>query len=195
MTTGKRLVVGIGIGMLTVLGSLSTAQAQYGYSGPPRGVYRAGLTFGGSLGAGAMQSTGCGPYCGGAGMIEGHLGGMLNPRLALMVDLFAAVHSWDDGYFTGQTYNGIYTFAVQYWVTDIIWLQGGVGIAHLQYGYDGDTLPLDDDTGPAVLAAGGVEVVQSYNFALDIQFRIGWGSYSHIPDTTNYALMVGVNWY
>jgi hypothetical protein len=195
MTTGKRLVVGIGIALLTALGAASTAHAQYGYPTAPRGVYRSGLTFGGSLGVGSMVSDGCGPYCGGSGMIEGHIGGMLNPRLALMGDFFAAVHSWDDGYYTGQTYNGIYTIAAQYWATDIIWLKGGVGFAHLQFGYDGAALPISDESGPAFLVAGGVEVVQSFNFALDLQFRVGHGSYSNGPDVTNYAFMVGVNWY
>jgi hypothetical protein len=112
-----------------------------------------------------------------------------------MGDFFAAVHSWDiGGGYSGQTYNGIYTIAAQYWATDIIWLKGGVGLAHLQFGYDG-AVPINDETGPAFLVAGGVEVVQSFNFALDLQLRVGHGSYSDGPDVTNIAFMVGINWY
>ena len=105
MTTGKRLAVGIGIGLLTALriavGRPRAIRRARPYPQQARGVYRSGLAFGGSLGAGSMASDGCGPYCGGAGMIEGHIGAMLNPRLALMGDFFAAVRTWDDGYFTG----------------------------------------------------------------------------------------------
>jgi hypothetical protein len=195
MTSGKRFAIAIGIGLLTAFGSLSAAHAQYGYGAPPRGVYRQGLVIGASLGGGDMASQNCGPYCGGSGMIEGHIGGMLNPRLALMADLFAAIHPWDDGVYTGQTYNGIYTLALQYWVTDIIWLKGGMGFAHLQYGYDGTGASLGDESAFALMGAGGVEILQSYNFAVDLQFRIGNGFYSQGPDITNYAFMIGVNWY
>ena len=40
--------------------------------------------------------------------------------------------------------------------------------------------------------------MQAYNFALDIQARIGNGFYSHAGNSfsvQNYALMVGFNWY
>jgi hypothetical protein len=197
MTTGKRLVVGIGIALLTALGAASTAQAQYGYPPPPppRGMYRNGLTFGGSLGVGTITATACGPYCGGSGMIEGHIGGMLNPRLALMGDLWGSIHSWDDGVFTGTTYHGIYTVAVQYWATDIIWLKGGVGFGQMQLQYDGDAAAFGDESGLATLAAAGVEVVQSFNFALDLQLRFGHGFYSQGGDVNSVGFLVGVNWY
>jgi len=201
MTSGRRLAVAIGIGLLTVFGSLSAAQAQYRgqrpYYGPPpmapRGVYRHGLTLGGSIGGGAITSDGCGPFCGAAGMIEGHIGGMLNPRLALMGDFWGSAHRWDDGLGTGTTYHGIYTLALQYWVTDILWLKGGAGFAQLNFGYDGTANP--DENGPGILGAIGIEVVQAYNFALDLQFRLGHGFYDTGPDVSNIGFMVGVNWY
>ena len=69
MTSGKPLALAFGIGLLTLFGSLSAAHAQYGaprpyYGAPPpvRGVYRSGLVLGGSLGAGAISSSNCGPY-------------------------------------------------------------------------------------------------------------------------------------
>jgi len=199
MTSGKRLAVAIGIAMLTAFGSLSAAQAQYAPRPyyppppPPRGVYRSGLVIGGSLGAGGISSSGCGPYCGAAGMLEGHIGGMLNPRLALMGDFWGAAHYWDDGYGTGTTYQGIYTLAAQYWVTDILWIKGGVGFAQLSFGYDGAANP--DENGPAILGAIGVEVLQAYNFALDLQARLGHGFYDTGPDVNNFGILVGVNWY
>jgi hypothetical protein len=156
-------------------------------------MYRSGLVLGGSLGGGAISSDGCGPYCGSAGMFEGHIGGMLNPRLALMGDFWGGAHPWDDGIGTGTTYQGIYTVALQYWATDIVWLKGGLGFAQLVFGYDGTEVP--DENGAAVLAAVGVEIVQSYNFALDLHFRLGHGFYDTGPDVNNFALMIGVNWY
>jgi hypothetical protein len=146
MTFGKRLAVAIGVALLTAFGSLSAAQAQYAprpyYAPPPpSGFYRSGLTFGGSLGVGAISSNGCGDYCGAAGMIEGHIGGMINPRLALMGDIWGTAHHWDDGYGTGTTYQGIYTLAAQYWVTDILWVKGGVGFAQLNSATTARTTP------------------------------------------------------
>jgi hypothetical protein len=194
MTTGKRLVVGIGFALLTALGA-APAQAQYGYPPPPppRGVYRDGLTFGGSIGAGSISAENCGVYCGGSGMIEGHIGGMLNPRLALMGDFWSAGHPWDNGYGTGTTLHTIYTVAVQYWATDIIWLKGGVGGGNMHLGYD--NAPGSDENGMALMVAGGVELVQSYNFALDLHLRLGHGFYSQGGDVNTVGLMIGVNWY
>jgi hypothetical protein len=196
MTSGKRLALALGIGLLTTFASLSAAHAQYGaprpYYGappPPRGVYRSGLTFGGSLGVGIISSDGCGDLCGGSGMIEGHIGGMLNPRLALMGDFWGAAHRWNDIYGSGTTYQGIYAIALQYWVTDILWLKGGAGFAQLEVS------GLPDESGPAILGAIGVEVVQAYNFTLDLQLRLGHGFYDTGPDVNNVGFMVGVNWY
>jgi hypothetical protein len=198
MRSAKPLALAFGIALSTLLAGASSAQAQYGYPPPPpppqRGMYRGGLTLGGSAGVGAISSQNCGPYCGGAGMIEGHIGGMLNPRLALMGDFWLGVHPWDDGYGTGTTYHGIYTFAVQFWATPILWIKGGVGFANLVFGYDGSA-GVSDESGPASMAAIGVEVLQSYNFALDLQFRVGRGFYSEGPDVSNAAFLVGVNWY
>ena len=136
MTSGKRLAVAVGIGLLTVFGSLSAAHAQYRarpyYGAPPpayRGVYRSGLTLGGAIGPGVIvRSELLQSCCGGAGMGELHLGGMLNPRLALVGDVFAAVRYWDDAIAGhGSTYSSFWTIALQYWVTNIIWLKGGLG--------------------------------------------------------------------
>jgi len=195
MTSGKPLALAFGIGLLTLFGSLSAAHAQPYYGAPPpvRGVYRSGLVLGGSLGAGAISSSNCGPYCGAAGAIEGHIGGMLTPRLALMGDFWGTAHHWDDGYGTGTTYHGLYTIAVQYWATEILWLKGGLGFAQLIFGYDGESVP--DENGPGIMGAIGVEVLQAYNFALDLQFRVGRGFYDTGPDVTNLAFMIGVNWY
>lgn len=196
MTSGKRLILALGVVLLTTVASLSVAQAQYGYPPPPpRGVYRSGLVFGGSIGIGGISADACGVYCGGAGMIEGHIGGMLNPRLALMGDLWGSVHPWDDGISTGTTYHGIYTLALQYWATDIVWIKGGLGFGHMQLQADDELNAFGDESGLGAMAAVGVELMQSYNFALDIHLRLGHGFYSQGGDVNTAGLMVGVNWY
>ena len=87
---------------------------------------------------------------------------------------------WDNGYGTGTTYHGLYTLAVQYWATPILWLKGGIGFAQLSTGYDGEAVP--DENGPGIIGAIGVEVLQAYNFALDLQFR--WAAASTTPGPT-----------
>jgi hypothetical protein len=222
MRSGKTLAVAFGITLLTLLGSLSVAQAQYAPPPayyppppppppPPRGLYRSGLVYGFSLGVGSFSFSGCGDVCGVAGMGEFHIGGMLAPRLALMGDFWGGIHAFDDTEFglgSGTTFNGIYTLAGQYWLTDILWVKAGLGFAHIQISADNgcdfysDNCTVDDETGFAFMLAAGVEVMQSYNFALDLQLRYGNVVYkaadnggSGDGDTNMFALMVGFNWY
>src|SRR4051794_25934996 len=91
----------LGLATIAILGSATVAHAQYQapppgyYAPPPRyayppppspryGMYRSGLVFGVGLGFGGIAAQDCGDICGPAGAFEFHIGGMLNPRLALM---------------------------------------------------------------------------------------------------------------
>jgi hypothetical protein len=215
MGTRKNLLLGLGVVLLTVLGSVSVAEAQ-GYPPPyypppppppppPHGVYRAGLIWGFSLGLGSVQTSlgGCGDACGAAGVGEAHIGGMISPRAALMFEIWGADHPWTGGYgnTSQETINSFFTGAAQYWITDILWIKGGVGLAELR------NTVTDNYTGYAVSAstggfgffgAGGIEVLQTYNFALDLQLRIGDAFYNQNSVSfsyQNYALTVGFNWY
>jgi hypothetical protein len=211
MTSGKRLALALGIGIVTLLGSLPAAQAQYAapppqYAPPPpyyppppppRGVYRGGLLIGFGIGAGDIQASNCGDVCGGAGAGEFHIGAMLNPRLALMGDFWINIHPWTIGGVSGQTIHDINTFALQYWATDQLWVKGGAGFGRMQLqtndAYSGYTF--GDETGFALMGAGGFEVVQSVNFALDLQLRVGHGFYSGGGDVNSFSFLVGFNWY
>ena len=201
MTSGKRLAFAIGIGLITTFASLSAAEAQYGYPPPPprpRGVYREGLTFGGALGLGIIDGPNCTTVCGGSFMGELHVGGMLNPRLALVGDVWVGARYFTDPVIgNGSTYNSIWTIALQYWVTPIIWIKGGVGFANLTISDENDpnvSIAFDNESGGAVMGAAGVEVVQSYNWALDLQVRAGHAFYDG-GDLNNLAFMVGLSWF
>ncbi len=210
MSHRKNLIVGLAVVLLTVLGSVSVAEAQ-GYPPPyyppppppppPRGVYRAGLVFGFAGGVGGIHSANCGDACGVAGVGEAHLGGMISPRAAVMFEIWGADHPWSDNAGSSfETINTFFTGAAQYWVNDIFWIKGGLGLAELRQtsgDYNGYYVGATD-SGFALFGAAGVEILQSYNFALDIQFRIGNGFYSESGasfSVQNYALMVGFNWY
>ena len=128
-------------------------------------------------------------YCGGAGMIEGHIGGMLNPRLALMGDFWGGPPV-GRRCGTGTTYQGIYTLAAQYWVTPILWLKGGVGFGQLQFGYDGSS-DVTDESGTGLLRRPGSRCSSPTTSRSICQFRFGHGFYSTGPDVNNFAFMIG----
>ncbi|HVZ86309.1 MAG TPA: hypothetical protein VHG72_05030 [Polyangia bacterium] len=207
MTSRKNLLTGLGILLLVLLGSVSTAQAQYAAYPPsyyppppppqPRGVYRSGLILGFAGGVGGLSANNCGDECGVAFMFEGHIGGMISPRAALMFEVWGADHPWTD--VSGdslETINTFWTAALQYWVTNQVWVKGGLGLGviHIE---DNDTLDETTATGFALFGAVGIELVQSYNFALDLQLRAGNGFYGENQggDAQNYGLLLGVNWY
>jgi hypothetical protein len=207
MIRATRLGLGLGLAMIIVLGTTSVAHAQYQSPGyynappprygypppppppPPRGMYRQGLIVGFALGGGGIEGN-CGiGFCGGAVSGEFHIGGMLNPRLAMMFDLWGNARNIDG---TTDTFSQTFwTVAGQYWIADIVWLKGGLGISHVQvsdvYG------AYQDDTALGVMLGGGVEVLQVGNMALDLQFRAGFGFYN--PSLDNYAFLVGLSWY
>jgi hypothetical protein len=65
--------------------------------------------------------------------------------------------------------------------------------------YNGYSVNVDDETGFAFMLAAGIELVQSYNYALDLQLRYGnvayGGGNNGAGDLSMYALMIGFNWY
>lgn len=201
MRSRHRLALGLGVALLTLFGSLSEAAAQYGQPPPyypppppPRGVYRSGMLIGVGGGFGAVAAENCGDACGGALAGEFHIGGMLNPRLAVMFEIWGAAHPWSDGGYNRTTSNTFMTGALQYWLTDIVWLKGGMGLGYMRISTEGVFID-GDETGLAIWGGAGVEVLQSYNFALDLQFRVGNGFYDQGGSAQNYAFLAGVSWY
>jgi hypothetical protein len=209
-----RLVLGLGTAAILLLGSGSIAHAQYqspppaynapppGYGGypppppppPPRsGMYRSGLVLGLGIGLGNISAQNCGDICGVGFAGEFHIGVMLNPRLALMGDFLLDTHSIPNS--DGTLVNTVYTIAAQYWVTDFVWLKGGVGGANIQIQSKSSNLVYTDESGLGLMGGAGVEVLQMGNFALDLQLRLSHGFYSIDGDATTAAFLVGFNWY
>jgi hypothetical protein len=191
------LIVGLGVALLTLFGSLASAHAQYGapppyYPPPPqRGIYRQGFVFGVAGGLGAITGANCLDCGGGAGGLGAHAGGMINPRLAILGEGWFLARPIGDGYSFTQT---IFAAALQYWATHNFWLKGGLGGGYTYVNDDYTGLDYDVETALAAQGALGVEVVQSYNFALDLQLRVAH-VFHDLGGTTNIAGMVGFNWY
>src|SRR5262249_27714128 len=159
------------------LGTISAAHAQYrqppppGYGPPPgyypppppaapRGMYREGLVLGLGLGAGALAAgEGCLDFCGGALALYGDIGAMINPRMGIVFDAWLNDHPVPNT--DSSALNGIYSGALKLFLNDFFWLQGGVGFARYSD-------PFGDDSGFAIMGAGGIEILQANNFALDL---------------------------
>jgi hypothetical protein len=197
----KHRLIGIaaGIGLaVALLAVAAPAHAQYrqGYyypPPPPPPFYRQGLVLGFGLGFGGLSAQDCGDVCGGGLSAEGHIGGMLNPQMALEFDAWTTVHPIPNS--NVDTTSTLFTGALQFWVTPIIWLKGGIGLGYTHQ--DSPFANLTSATGAAIMGAGGVELIQRWNFALDLQARIGHTFYSQADggDVNTFAFMVGLNWY
>jgi len=186
--------------------ALASAQGYYGPSSPrtvPGGFHnRAGrLTFGVGGGLGGMHDDTGSITCSNCDFnplaLEGdfHIGGMVNPRLALLFEAQINSQQVESGIFNRDTFlnQGAAMFAAQFWVLPQLWIKGGVGFASLQVddGYFAD----DIGSGGALMAAAGVELLSARNFALDLQARIIEGLYDHDYRVTSGTVGIGLDWY
>jgi hypothetical protein len=186
-----------------LLGGASVAQAQYaqpgygpppGYYPPPAGYYRNGLVAGLAIGFGALDASGCDSTCGAGLSLEGNIGGMINPRMAVLFDAWTTIHPIPNT--DGDTTNSIFAGALKYWATPIFWLEGGAGLGHTTVS-SASAGTLGDSTAFALMGALGIELVQSGPFALDLQGRIARTFHSDADGgaINNFAFLVGFNWY
>jgi hypothetical protein len=128
--------------------------------------------------------------------LDGHIGGFLTPRFALMGEAqgnFQTVHS--DAY-NGDTVLSQNTLMIagQYWVTPQLWIKGGIGFAYLQA--DDYYFTYEVGSGAAIMGGIGYELLSARNFAVDLQGRIIQGTYNDFGDSvTSGTVGVGLNWY
>lgn len=174
----------------------------YGYYPPPP-TERMGLTLGFGLGIGGMDSDSNLAACRGCDYDPAavgfwfHIGGMINPRLAGLFELWFMGQAVDE---TGASVltQSMIMGAVQYWLTPQFWLKGGLGFAGLQVQYDDGYYYGEEDlgTGLAIMGGAGFEILHSTEFAIDLQLRLGSGSYDGIDEQVNVAQFgIGFNWY
>lgn len=160
---------------------------------------RRGLTVGFGFGFGNM-ATDSGPigcsdcsYTPLAGAVDFHIGGMLSPRLAVLLEIWGVIRPLDSQGFESLQQTAMMV-AAQYWLSPKLWLKGGIGAAVLELTYDDgyDSEPLDD--GGAIMGALGYEIVAGPRFGIDLQLRLGTGAYEGGEiHAINGAL--GINWY
>lgn len=186
------------------------APGQYAPPPPPPSAgpgffYRKGFTLGFGFGLGGMATdTGaiecidC-DYDPVAGAFDFHVGGMLNPRLALLFEYWGTGKQLD-AIGTTMFFQHLVMVAAQYWVSPRLWLKGGLGFSHLSWQYDDGYVREDEPVadGGALMGALGYEIVTGHKFALDVQLRLGAGTYEGlaIGDQIQVATVgLGVNWY
>ncbi len=172
---------------------------------------RRGLAIGFGFGIGGMQSENGPIRCDGcdydpiAGGFDFHVGGMLNPRLALLFEVWGTGQQLD-AVGANTLMQTMVMVAAQYWVTPQLWIKGGIGAANLSISSDdgfGDTNSIDIGAGAALMGAVGYEVMSSRKFSMDLQFRLGAGTYQDdgnggvgINDQITTGMFgVGFNWY
>ena len=124
-------------------------------------------------------------------------GGLINPHLALGIDVWGWSSDQSDNLGPSVTVFQRNVGAwLRYWATDRFWLEGGGGTARTGSSTDGTN---ESYPGVSLLAALGYEVVSSDEWALDLELRATFGSYSSSVlgdfSTTGGALDLSFDWY
>jgi len=175
------------------LGVAGAASAQRYYGEPP-GIHRYGLVAGFGVGGGVIglsNCTGCDSW--GTLTLQGEIGGMVAPNVAILFDYTGNFHSFGGG---DSMTNSIIDGAVRFFFGRIFWIEGGLGIGELTFDY-GDGTYDTSGWGIAGMGAFGIEVLQTPRFALDISARIAGERISTNPDQSigSFNLLVGFHWY
>jgi hypothetical protein len=200
---------------IVVAPGLASAQGYYGGPGygpgpaPVPGGYhnRAGrLAWGFSVGLGGMHDDGSGitqctncDYNPVAFEADGHIGGMLSPRFALLFEVQVNAQTVSQGSLSSDDVvlsQSALMIAGQYWLTPQLWIKGGIGFSDLQAQNNSAQYTLDFGGGGAVMGGVGYELMSARNFALDLQGRLIEGTYNSGNDhITSGTVGVGLNWY
>jgi len=122
---------------------------------------------------------------------------MLNQRLALMFDGSGVAHQPEGTDLT--IIHVVDTIAVQYWLSDQIWIKGGLGFGQLSI-QDSAGNRAESELGFGGLVAAGIELLQGRNFTLDVQIRGAAATYEdeftgESITLSNGSILVGANWY
>jgi hypothetical protein len=172
------------------------------YEAPPGPYFdRRGIVLGFNLGLGFLDvdkqiCTPCDPSPFAANA-SGHLGVMLNPRLALLGGLgFTGISL--DRFGVNTLLQSTLSGALQYWAAPQVWLRAGLGISGLTLQYDDGYAYADEDldAGLSLLGAVGYEVFSTPYFAVDLQLSVSLSRYADIDRSVNSGLIsAGFSWY
>jgi hypothetical protein len=112
-----------------------------------------------------------------------HLGRMISPDAALVLDLSGVVTSYD-----ALRWPVVATWGIQYWFSDALWMRFGVGVAH------GEFVPERDTSGLAFLGAIGREMYRGQSYSVDLQIRanviVDEGAF-----ISSGNILLGLNWF
>jgi len=177
---------------------------QNGGGGVPGGFHnRTGrLALGIGIGLGGMHDNGDTIQCDNCATsaaleVDGHIGGMLSPRFALLFEAQSNLRTIHSDTYNGDTVlsNNAGMIAGQFWLTPQLWLKGGVGLANLQVSDQGYA-SYTSGTGGAIMGAVGFEIASLRFFAVDLQGRIIEANYGgNIGSVTAANVGIGFNWY
>lgn len=171
----------------------------------PRYIERRGFTLGMSFGVGGMGTeTGaidCLDCVGDplAGGLTFHVGAMITPRLALLVEYAGSVKQLDAVGFNNFS-QSMALIGAQYWLTPKVWLKGGFGYAYAAVSYDDGWVVEDQGVadGGALAAAIGYEILSGPRFAIDLQARVGVGVYESLDYSDQIQsghIGIGLSWF
>lgn len=167
---------------------------------PPPPVERSGFTIAVGLGLGAMDVSAEGESESYSTLLfDLSLGGMINPRTALLIELFggpaASSDTTAEGVDVSQSSFGI---ALQYWARPRLWIKGGFATSRLEVSVsDFESVRFE---GPTVYAAAGYELASRPNYSLDLALRLHATFYREDDfggdlQSTTGAAMLGFRWY
>jgi hypothetical protein len=123
---------------------------------------------------------------------EFHIGGMIGPRTALLLDGSMVADSEEAFGETLTVGIGVGAIAVQHWVHDRIWVKGGIGQGSVFVSGGGESE--FEEAGLGFLAGAGYEIVQKEKFTLDLQGRFTTSSKDDVR-FNNVSAVLGVNWW
>jgi hypothetical protein len=130
------------------------------------------------------------------------IGYMLNPKLALLLNGAVSIYEYD---LTDRKrlrdFGGLFASS-QYFVSDKLWILGGIGIGtDSPVFYDlkpENTIETKYYSGIGAISSVGYEIFRKKNFALDLQARINYSSVNLPIGKLNgftTALLLGINLY
>ncbi len=158
----------------------------------PIGIQREGFVIGLSVGAGVLTNDSC-DTCDSLEGLGGefHLGWMINPSLALLLEGYGVSHTENNVTLS----QNVGLVAAQYWISPKFWIKGGLGSGHLSLSNNrGEEFAVSEEGAGGMLAAG-YEVYQGRAFAVDLALRSAAVSYKESETVTQTAATIGVNWY